>query len=149
MVSGAAINEQLESIGSHKMNKENIGKLLLRLTVALLMLPHGIAKLSGVEKIAGRLAAKGLPEILAYLVYVGEIVAPILLILGLFTRPAAVVVVINMIVAIFLVHAHELWQFGRTGGHALELQFFYVMSAVVIVLIGPGAYSLDWKRGRR
>ena len=131
------------------MSKENIGKLLLRLTVALLMLPHGIAKLSGVEKIAGMLPSRGLPEILAYMVYVGEIIAPVLLILGLFTRPAAVVVVINMIVAIFLVHAHELWAFGKTGGHALELQFFYLMSGIVIALIGPGAYSIDARRGRR
>ena len=131
------------------MNKENLGKLLLRLTVALLMLPHGIAKLSGVEKIASMLASKGLPEFLAYMVYVGEIMAPVLLILGLFTRPAAVIVIINMCFAIFLVHAHQLWQFSQTGGHALELQLFYLMSGVVIALMGPGAYSLDSKRGRR
>lgn len=131
------------------MNKENIGKLLVRLTVALLMLPHGIAKLSGVERIGGMLASKGLPEFLAYFVYVGEIIAPGLLILGLFTRPAAVILGINMIFAIFLVHAHQLWQFGKTGGHSLELQFFYLMSAVVIALIGPGTFSLDGKRGWR
>jgi putative oxidoreductase len=131
------------------MNQENVGKLLLRLAVALLLLPHGLAKLGGVEKIAGMLAGKGLPEMLAYLVYVGEIVAPILLILGLFTRFAGVIVIGNMIFAIFLVHAHELWQFTQTGGHALEKQFLYLMSGVVIALIGPGAYSLDSKRGRR
>lgn len=131
------------------MNKESIGKLVLRLAVALLILPHGLAKLSGVEKIAGMLASKGLPEILAYLVYVGEIIAPILLIIGLFTRPAALLVVGNMLFAIFLVHMHELWQFGKTGGHALELQFMYLLSALAIALVGPGAYSLDYKRGWR
>lgn len=131
------------------MNKENSGKLLLRLTVALLVLPHGLAKLAGVDRIAGMLSSRGLPEFLAYLVYVGEIAAPLLLILGLFTRFSAVVVALNMVVAIYLVHAHELWAFGKTGGHALELQFLYLFSALAIALIGPGAYSLDaMRRGR-
>ena len=131
------------------MSKEDSGKLLLRLTVALLMLPHGLAKLGGVTKIGGMLASKGLPEALAYLVYLGEIIAPVLLIVGLFTRFAGVMVVITMCFAIFLAHAHQLWQFTHTGGHALELQFFYFMSGVVIALIGPGALSLDAKRGSR
>ncbi len=131
------------------MNREDGGKLLLRLTAGLLLLPHGLAKLGGVAKISGMLAAKGLPGILAYLVYVGEIIVPLLLIIGLFTRFAGVILIVNMCFAIYLVHAHQLWQFTGSGGHALELQFFYLMSGLVISLLGAGAYSLDGMRRSR
>ena len=131
------------------MNKEDSGKLLLRLTAGLLLLPHGLAKLGGVDNIAGMLEAKGLPGILSYMVYVGEILVPILLILGLFTRFAGLILAVNMCFAIYLVHGHQFWQFTKTGGHALELQFFYLMSGVVISLLGAGAYSLDAMRRSR
>lgn len=131
------------------MNKEDSGKLLLRLTAGLLMLPHGLAKLGGVDRIAGMLEAKGLPGVMAYMVYVGEIAIPVLLIIGLFTRFAGVILIINMCFAIYLVHAHQLWQFTKTGGHALELQLFYLMSGLIISLIGPGALSLDAMRRSR
>ncbi len=131
------------------MTKEDSGKLLLRLTAALLLLPHGLAKLGGVGKIAGMLEAKGLPGILAYMVYVGEIIVPILLIIGLFTRFAGLILAVNMCFAIYLVHAHQLWQFTQTGGHALELQIFYLMSGIVISLMGAGSFSLDAMRRSR
>ena len=90
------------------MNRtDDLGKLVLRLTVGILILLHGIAKLStGVGGIAGMLAGHGLPQQLAYGVYIGEIVAPVLLIVGFYTRPAAWIVVINMLVA-HLAGAHE------------------------------------------
>jgi putative oxidoreductase len=79
---------------------DDAGKLLLRVTIGVLVLLHGIFKLSaGVGFIGGMLAKAGLPGGLAYLVYVGEIVAPLLLIAGFWTRAAAGVIVINMIVA--------------------------------------------------
>jgi len=66
---------------------EDIGKLILRLSIAGLMLFHGFAKLiNGIDGIKGLVTNAGLPEFIAYGVYFGEIVFPILIIFGLFTR---------------------------------------------------------------
>lgn len=131
-------------------NYDDLGKLILRLTVGGLMLFHGVDKLqSGIGGISGMLAAKGLPTFLAYGVYVGEVVAPLLLIVGLFTRPAAAVFVFNMIVAVALAHPGDLFKIGEHGGWALELQGFYIFTALVVALIGPGAWSIDAKRQKK
>ena len=98
---------------------DDLGKLILRVALGVLILLHGIAKLSkGVDGIGGMLSSHGLPAILAYLVYVGEVVAPVLLIVGLFTRPAAWAVAANMVVAIWLVHMKDLGALNNQGGWA-------------------------------
>lgn len=82
------------------------GKLLLRLMVAGLMLFHGIAKAqNGVGWIGDSLVSMGFPYFIAYGAYIGEIIAPVLIILGILTRPAALVMAVNMIVAILMVGA--------------------------------------------
>ena len=79
------------------LSHEDAGKLLLRLAVGGLMLFHGLHKLiDGVDGISGMLVAKGLPGFIAYGVLVGEVVAPCLLILGVLTRPAALVLAFTM-----------------------------------------------------
>src|ERR1043166_6332734 len=96
------------------------GKLVLRVTLGGLLILHGIAKLrNGIAGIAERLSGLGLPDALAYLVYVGEVVAPVLLIVGLWARPAAAVVAINMVVAVAVAHTAQIGQLGRSGGLAL------------------------------
>ena len=125
------------------------GKLVLRLTVGVLMLFHGIAKLvGGVAGIGSALAKAGLPEALGYLVFIGEVLAPLLLLLGLWTRVAALVVMVNMIVAVLLVHSGQLLGLTRSGGFALELQAFYLFGALAIALLGAGRYSAGGARGR-
>ncbi|HVL75048.1 MAG TPA: DoxX family protein, partial [Noviherbaspirillum sp.] len=87
---------------------DDLGKLLLRVTLAFLILLHGIAKvLNGVDPIMGMLARQGFPPALAYLVYLGEVIAPVLIIIGIWTRPAALIIAINMVVAVWLVHMRE------------------------------------------
>ncbi|MBH2043544.1 MAG: DoxX family protein [Comamonadaceae bacterium] len=121
----------------------DLGKLVLRLTLGILLLLHGIAKLaSGADGIAGMVASHGLPGALGYLVYVGEVLAPLLLIVGLWTRPAALVVVVNMVVAIVLAHMGQLGQLGKSGGWALELQGFFLFTALAVALLGAGRFSL-------
>ena len=128
---------------------EDIGKLVLRLTLGVLLLLHGMHKLShGVTEIAGMLRGAHLPEALAYGAYIGEVLAPILLIAGAWTRLAAAVVVVNMLVAIGLAHAAQLLTLGPQGGWALELQGFYLFSALAIALMGAGRLSVGGMNGR-
>lgn len=128
---------------------EDVGKLLLRVTVGGLMLFHGVHKvLHGVGPIVTMVTARGLPTFVAYGVYLGEVVAPVLIVLGWLTRPAAVILAINMAMAVWLVHLPDLWRIGRTGGWALELQMLYFTGAVVVALLGAGRFSLSRGRGR-
>ena len=129
--------------------QQDLGKLILRLTLGVLLLLHGIAKLrGGVDGIAGMVGQAGLPPAVAYLVYVGEVIAPVLILLGLFTRAAALVVMVNMLVAVSLVHTSQLAEISKTGGWALELQGFYFFSALALVLLGAGRYSVGGAGGR-
>jgi len=128
---------------------DDAGKLILRLTVGILMLMHGLFKLTnGIAPIVGMVTAKGWPAFIAYGVYVGEVLAPILLILRLFTRPAALHLAINRVVAIILAHADQLGQITQNGGWRLELQGLYLFGAVAIALLGAGRYSLTGAGGR-
>jgi putative oxidoreductase len=125
------------------------GKLLLRVLLAVLLLFHGFSKLhGGIGFITGLLDKVGLPHAFGYLVYVGEVVAPLLMLVGLFTRVAALVVVINMIVALLLVHTSQFFTLNETGGWALELQGMYLGAALTVALLGAGRYSLGGAAGR-
>lgn len=125
------------------LNNPDLGRLILRLTLAFLLLFHGVSKLmNGVGFIEQLLLGYNLPAFLAYGVFIGEIVAPLMLIVGYQTRIAALLVIINMLAAIILVHSNELLSLQSTGGWAIELQVFYLMSAVVILQMGPGRYRL-------
>ncbi len=121
-----------------------LGKLLLRVMLGGMMLFHGIDKaLHGVSFIQGLLKAQGLPDVLAYGVYVGEILAPIFVILGWKSRIWAGVIVFNMTMAIYLTQMKEFFTLGAHGSWALEVPMFYLMSALVITLIGSGKYAIS------
>jgi putative oxidoreductase len=127
----------------------DLGRLLLRLSVGGMMLLHGLAKIpTGPGGIAGMLRAHELPGILAWGVYVGEVLAPLLLIFGLWTRAAAAVVVVNMLAAIGLAHLDEIGALGETGGWAIELQALYLFGAAAIALLGAGRLSVGGLAGR-
>ena len=128
---------------------DDTGKLILRLALGIMILLHGIAKISsGVSGVGGMLASHGLPSALAYLVYIGEIVAPLLLIIGFYARPAAWIIAINMVVAIWLVHMKELFVIGKNGGWALELQGMFLFAAIAVALLGAGRFSVGGSRGK-
>lgn len=124
------------------------GKFLLRLTVGGLMLFHGIAKINNpgtVDYIAGSLAGHGIPGIVAYGVYIGEILAPIMLIVGFHCRLGALLIAINMVFAIVLMHSGDLFSLTEHGGWRLELQGFYLFGALTILLVGSGRFSMNNK----
>jgi putative oxidoreductase len=123
---------------------DDTAKLLLRPTLGALMLLRGIAKIqSGIDPIIDAVVNAGLPPVLAYGVFVGEVVAPLMLIVGWWTRPAAWLVVVNMIVAIALLHGAQVATLSRNGGWAIELQVFYLTVAIAIALLGAGRFAFD------
>jgi putative oxidoreductase len=122
----------------------NIGLLILRITLGVLMLFHGIAKIThGVEGIEGMISSIGLPSFLAYGVYIGEIIVPLLLIIGFRTRLAALVFAFNMLVALLLVHASDIFSLTKHGGWAVELIALYLFGAVALFFTGGGQYALS------
>ncbi|MCP4123252.1 MAG: DoxX family protein [Bacteroidetes bacterium] len=126
------------------MKNENLGKLILRLTVGGLMLFHGIAKLQhGVGGIENGLQNVGVPGFIAYGVYIGEILAPLLIIFGFRTRAAALVVAFTMVVATALVHMNDIFSITNHGAWGIELQAFYFLSAMAIFLLGAGSLSFS------
>jgi putative oxidoreductase len=128
---------------------DDLGKLLLRVSLGAMLMLHGIAKLSGgVDGIAGMLQQRGLPGELAYAVFIGELLAPLALILGLWTRVAALVAAINMGVAIALAHSADVFKLGEQGGWAIELQGLFLFGALAVMLLGGGRFSIGGLRGR-
>ncbi len=126
---------------------DDVGKLILRVTTGGLILFHGTSKIiHGVSFIGQALAAAHIPSFIAYFVYLGEVVGPIFLIFGLWPRIAALFVVVNMIVAIALEAFRNVGVIRPTGAWGLESEAFYLLCAVVIVLIGGGRLSVV--RGR-
>jgi putative oxidoreductase len=112
---------------------------LLRLSVAAMMLLHGISKiLHGIGGIESRVVAIGLPAPFAYAVYIGEVVAPLLVIANIWVQPMALVMAVNMVFAIVLAHAGDVFALRR-GAWAIELQaLFFVSSLAVALMARPG-----------
>jgi putative oxidoreductase len=130
-------------------SREDLGRLLLRVALAVLLLFHGVSKLmGGIGFITGMLEKAGLPAGLGYLVYVGEVVAPLLILFGVWTRLAAIIVAGNMIVAVLLVHTKQFFTMSDTGGWALELQGMYFFAALALALLGAGRYSIGGRAGK-
>lgn len=122
---------------------ENIGKLILRIMLGGLMLFHGVNKVQhGIGFIKGLVVAQGLPEVLAYGVYVGELLAPVLLILGWRSRIWAGLIAVNMLVVIYLTQMGAFLKLGAHGSWAVELQMFYLLSALAIAFLGSGKFAV-------
>jgi len=121
--------------------------LVLRLWLGLsLLLLHGWGKLSSFQQMAGKF-----PDPLGIghrnsltLAIVGEVVCPILLVLGLFTRFAALGCALNMSVAFFIVHKAVL----KAGPGSGELAYVYLCGFVVLFVAGAGKFALDAKAGK-
>ena len=127
------------------MNSGNdVGKLILRLTLGILILLHGISKLTkGVGGIEGMLQGAGLPAFLAYGAYLGEVLGPLLLIVGFYGRVGAALIAVNMLFAVGLAHSSEIFMLAQSGGWKLELQGMFLFSAIALAIMGPGRLSVN------
>ncbi len=123
----------------------DIAKLLLRVSLGVLILFHGIHKvIYGVDSIKGMLSNVGLAEFLAYGVYIGEVISPIFIILGLYARVASLVLAFNMLVAIFLAYGFS-FSLSKYGGLGMESPLIFFIMSLVVFLLGSGRYGVNSK----
>jgi putative oxidoreductase len=127
---------------------DDVGRLLLRFAVGGLMLFHGISKIrNGVDYMFPLLEAKGLPTFIAYGSYFGEVVAPLLILVGVLTRLSALVVAGTMVMAVYLALGNQVFALNQFGGWAIELNAFFFLAAITLALLGSGRFSV-WQ-GRK
>ena len=121
----------------------NVSLLLLRGMVGVVLFPAGAGKVFGwfggfgIEKTLGFYAMMSFSAPLAYLSMFTEFIGGFLLMVGLFTRPVAVAVAINMLVA-FIVTIPKGFLIGMAA-----FPFSLMLAAIIIFLTGPMAYSVD------
>lgn len=120
-------------------NLTNIALLLFRITLSLFFLTHGLPKLERLIQGNGATFSDPLGignNLSLILAVVGEVVAPVLIIFGLMTRLAAIPPIITMFVAAFIVNGGEPFK-------SMEMALLYLVGFALILLLGPGRYSID------
>lgn len=119
-------------------NQVSLAVFILRLGFALLLIPHGYNKLqsflAGDHDFPDPLHVS--PVVSQVLTITAELVCSILLVIGLFTRIAALILVVCMLIIAFVIHGND--PFGDK-----EQAILYLVSFISILLTGPGKYSLD------
>ena len=128
------------------MKNQNLGILILRLTLGGLMLLHGVAKMqNGIDGIIGMFEKSGLPGFLAYPIYLGEVLAPLMLIVGFRTRIGALLDIATMLVAIFMAHSEDIFTLTKGGGWGIEFQALYLFGALALFFMGGGKFAVSTK----
>ncbi len=135
----------VEKVEDFRMNKFVLAKadegiLLLRIAFGLMMMGHGWSKLSGFSGMSASFPdplGVGSPVSLALAIF-AELGCSLLLLLGALTRLALIPLIITMLVAIFVAHGNDPWNMK-------ELAVAYLAVYGVLMLTGPGRYSLDHK----
>lgn len=128
---------------------DDVGKLVLRIVLAVILLFHGYSKLvHGVSWIVGMLSNMGIPGFIAYGTYIAEVIAPILLVVGLYSRLAAATIIIDMLVAIFLVLPSQIFAVKEMGGGwGIELEAMILFCGVAVWFLGSGKYAISKGQG--
>ncbi|MFP1808990.1 DoxX family protein [Lonsdalea quercina] len=123
--------------------RPDFGKLVLRVSFGAMMLFHGVHKLiAGIDGIQSMVMAHGLPGIVGYGVYVGEVIAPVLMILGILTRPSALIFTLTMLAAYGLTDLNAALTLDKTGAWGIESMAVYFFAGLAILMLGGGRYSL-------
>ncbi len=122
----------------------NLGLLILRIGFSGLMLTHGYGKFLRLFEDKIRFSDPiGLgKEISLYLVVLGEFIAPIFIIIGLRTRFFSIFPIITMYVAAFISHVDD--PFSRK-----EKAILFLLGFIIVLLCGPGKYSIDYSLKNR
>jgi len=134
-------------------DSKSFALLLVRLALAIVILPHGMQKALGmfggygIEGTLGFFGSMGMPMFLGVLVILAEFVGPIGVFLGLGTRFMAFAIAIEMTGAMILGgHIHNgffMNWFHNQPGEGIEYFILVIGSAIALVLGGGGKWSLD------
>lgn len=125
----------------------NFAILILRLTIGVIFVLHGMGKLfgsfggGGIEGLTQMLSGLGfgVPSFWAWILAVSEFLAGIFLILGVLPKMSAFLIVAIMVVAIVTVHGSKGF-FAMQGG--FEYQLLIIAASISLMLTGAGKYSL-------
>lgn len=131
----------------------SLAMLILRLILFVIFFAHGTQKVFGwfggygIAGTLGFFTSLKIPKPIAYIGVFAEFFASIGLLLGLFTQLSALAMVIQMAVAIVKVHLGPgffmNWGSQANRGEGYEFSLTLAVIALVLVLCGGGAYSLD------
>jgi len=134
-------------------DSKSLALFLVRLALAVVILPHGMQKALGmfggygIEGTLGFFGSMGMPVVLGVLVILAEFVGPIGVILGLGTRFMAFAIAIEMTGAMILGgHIHNgffMNWFHNQPGEGIEYFILVIGSALALVLGGGGKWSID------
>jgi len=144
-----------------RMRSVLLAPLMLRFSLAAVFFAHGAQKILGSFGGAGLggtiagFAAMGLrpPALLAVGAAVLEFVGGLMLLLGLWTRFAAVLLALEMLLALLVVHAPNgfflNWACSPGQGHGIEYNVVLIGSLGALALLGGGRGSIDGSRASR
>jgi len=110
---------------------------ILSFSLGFLLLFHGVDKLSnGVGFIEEMLKGVGVPyaQYFCYAVFIGELIAPVLLIIDRYVKVAGGLIAVNMLVAIILAHKDTIFTLSEHGGWSIELQLLYFIAGLTIAV---------------
>lgn len=118
------------------------GILVLRLVLGCTFFLHGWGKIThGIDNQIGILVANGIPGFFMYFVYVSEVLAPILLVLGLFTRLSVLSVILTMLV-VFYVLPGPFFVLTSVGAWNKEVQLLFLAIGIALFFMGTGRYRV-------
>lgn len=132
-----------------RFHNDDLAKLILRVTCGGLLILHGShSAIHGIQHIKDMVRNVGLPEFVAYGNLIGEMVAPLFMIVGYKARIAALIVAFNMLASILIAHRDIAFARNDFGGWMIEMNIFYMMTAVAVFFAGAGKYGLDGGKGK-
>ncbi|MFZ6011893.1 MAG: DoxX family protein [Bacteroidota bacterium] len=127
-----------------RFHQDDLARLIVRVTCAGLLTLHGSnSVVHGIDHIKRMVTTAGLPEFISYGNYIGEFVAPIFMIVGYKARIAALIAAFNMLMSILIAHLDIVFARNEFGGWMIELNVFYMMTAIAVFFAGAGKYSLS------
>jgi putative oxidoreductase len=119
----------------------DVGLLIVRMALGGIIFFHGFHKIThGIADQVQILASNGIPGFFMYFVYVSEVLAPVLIVLGILTRISSLTIIVTMIVVFYALP----FPIGldEHGAMNIESQLYFLLLPVALFFTGPGRYRL-------